>query len=247
MKASDIMTPRVITVTPDASIQEAARLMLQNRISGLPVVDSGGQLMGIVTEGDILRRAETGTERRRARWLEFLLGPGRLAADYVHSHGRKVEQVMTPDPRTVSEDTLLEEVVHQMERRRIKRLPVMRGSQLVGIISRANLISALASLARQAPPAERDDQAIRERVLAELDRQPWKPIDVNVVVRNGEVDLSGIITDERQRQALKVAVENVPGVKAVHDHVAWVEPTSAMVFFPPEDDAASAAPDSRLS
>jgi CBS domain-containing protein len=229
----------VVTVSPDASILEAARLMLQNRISGLLVVDGRGRLTGVVTEGDFLRRAETDTDRRRSRWLEFLLGPGRLATDYVHSHGRKVEEVMTADPRTVSEDTPLEQVVHEMERNHIKRLPVMRGNQLVGIISRANLIRALASLVRDAPLAEGDDQAIRELVLAELDRQPWKPA-VNVVVRNGQVDLSGVITDERQRQALKVAVENVPGVKAVHDHVAFVEPMSGMVFHSPEDEAASA-------
>jgi len=240
MKATDIMTSQVITVTSDASVLEAARLMLQNRIIGLPVVDSHGQLVGIVTEGDFLRRAETGTERRRARWHEFLLGPGRLASDYVHSHGRRVEEVMSPDPRTVDENTPLDEVVHQMERHHIKRLPVMRDDRLVGIITRANLVRALASLVREAPPAQADDQAIRERVLAELDRQPWKPIDVSVVVRQGEVDLSGIITDERQRQALIVAVENVPGVKAVHDHVAWVEPMSGMVLYSQEDEAAAA-------
>jgi CBS domain-containing protein len=240
MKASDVMTPQVVTVSPDAPILEAARLMLNSRISGLPVVDSRGRLTGIVTEGDFLRRAETGTERRRSRWLEFLLGPGRLATDYVHSHGRKIEEVMTADPRTVSEDTPLEKVVHEMERNHIKRLPVMRGDQLVGIISRANLIRALASLAREAPPPREDDQAIRERILAELDRQPWKPA-VNVVVRKGQVDLSGFITDHRQRQALKVAVENVPGVKAVHDHVAFVEPTSGAVVFSPEDEAGSVA------
>lgn len=241
MKSSDVMTLRVVTVGPEDSILHAARLMLQNRISGLPVVDSHGRLVGIVTEGDFLRRAETGTERRRPRWLEFVLGPGRLATDYVHSHGRKVEEVMTPDPRTVSEDTPLEQVVHEMERHRIKRLPVMRGNQLVGIISRANLVRALASLARQVTSAGGGDQTLRERVLGELGRQPWISGGVSVVVHNGEVDLSGIITDERQRQALKVAVENIPGVKAVHDHVASVEPVTGMVFSSPEDEAAGAA------
>lgn len=223
MQASDIMTPGEITIGTDASILEATRLMLQNRISGLPVLDSDGKLSGIITEGDFLRRTETGTERRRTRWLEFLLGPGRLAVDYVHSHGRFVKEVMTPDPRTVSEDTPLEEVVHLMERHRIKRLPVMRGSQLVGIISRANLMHALASLAREPVLPIGDDHEIRARIMAALDQQPWKPRGLTVIVRNGEVDLSGIITDERLRQALIVAIENVPGVKAVHDHVTWID------------------------
>lgn len=238
MKASDVMTRRVISVRPDTSILEAARLMLENGISGLPVVDSQGQPVGIVTEGDFLRRAETGTERHRSPWLEFLIGPGRLANEYVHSHGRKVEELMTPGPKTVAEDTPLEDVVHEMERNHIKRLPVVRDNQLVGIISRANLLHALASLARAAPPSVKDDMAIRDRVLAELDKQPWTAVGLNVVVRNGNVELSGTITDERQREALKVAVENVPGVNTVHDHVAWLEPVSGMFFYSPEDEAA---------
>lgn len=219
MNASDAMTRRVITVGPDATILEAARLMLQNKISGLPVVDSKGHLVGIVTEGDFLRRAETGTTRQRSRWLEFLIGPGRLANEYVHSHGRKVEEVMTPAPHTVSEDTPLGDIVQLMEQKRVKRLPVVRGTQLVGIISRANLMHALASLARKMPAPAKDDIEIRNRVLDELEKQPWNPVGLNVVVQNGNVELSGIITDERERGALKVAAENVPGVKAVHDHL----------------------------
>lgn len=116
MKAKDIMTRRVISIPPDASIFEAARLMLQNRISGLPVVDSAGALVGVVTEGDFLRRAETGTEKHRPRWLEFILGPGRAAADFTHSHGRKVDEVMSDNPISVSEDAPVEEIVSLMER-----------------------------------------------------------------------------------------------------------------------------------
>jgi CBS domain-containing protein len=238
MRTLDVMTRHVITVGPDTSIAEAARLMLENRISGLPVVEGRGRLIGIVTEGDFLRRTETGTTRRRSRWLEFLIGPGRLADEFVRTHGRKVEDVMTPDPRIVTEDTPLEDAVQLMERNNIKRLPVVRGDQLVGILSRANLLSALASLARIAPPAAKDDAATRVRILAELERQPWKALGLNVVVRNGNVELSGIIIDERERQALKVAAENVPGVKAVHDHLTWVEPMSGMAFASPEDEAA---------
>ena len=147
MKVQDIMTRKVLSIEPDATVLQAVRSMLQNKISGLPVVDADGKLVGIVTEGDFLRRAETTTERRRPRWLEFLVGPGRLADEYVHTHARKIADVMTPEPYTVTEDTSLEDVVQLMEKHRIKRLPVVRGKQLVGIVSRANLLHALASLA----------------------------------------------------------------------------------------------------
>lgn len=237
MKAGDIMTRNVVSVDPDATVLQAVRLMLQHRISGLPVVDKAGNLVGIVTEGDFLRRAETATERKRPRWLEFIMGPGRLADEYVKSHARKVSEVMTPEPQTIGEDTPLEEVVQLMEKHRIKRLPVVRGKQLVGIISRANLLHALASLAPSAPAPAASDGAIRDRLLAELNSQKWAPIGaLNVVVQNGVVELWGTITDERERQALIVAAENIPGVKAVRDHLAWVEPTSGMVLYPPGEE-----------
>ncbi len=154
MQVKDVMTRNVIAITANEPVLKAARLMLQNRISGLPVVDAEGKLVGIVTEGDFLRRGEIGTQRQRPKWLEFLVGPGRMADEYVHASGRKVDEVMTPDPYTVTEDDALEAVVELMERHRVKRLPVMRNGQLVGIVSRANLMHALASLARddtQAP------------------------------------------------------------------------------------------------
>src|SRR5512140_915990 len=119
MKASDIMTRDVVSVGPDSSVVEAVRLMLQHKISGLPVIDASGALVGVVTEGDFLRRAETGTQRKRARWIEFLVGPGKLASEYVQSSGRKVNEVMTPDVQTVSEDAPLEKIVHAMERYRV--------------------------------------------------------------------------------------------------------------------------------
>jgi len=136
MKAKDVMTHHVVFIEPDATIMQAARLMLERQISGLPVADRTGNLVGILTEGDFLRRAETNTQRRRPRWLEFLVGPGRLADEYTHTHGRRVEEVMTPNPVTAAEDTSLEEVVRMMEKRRIKRLPVVSGQKLVGIVSR---------------------------------------------------------------------------------------------------------------
>jgi predicted transcriptional regulator len=214
--------------------------MLQNKISGLPVVDDKGQLVGMVTEGDFLRRGELGTRRQRARWLEFLLGPGRLADEYVQSSGRTISQVMTPDPKTITPQTPLEEVVRLMEHHRIKRLPVVHDGKVVGIVSRANLLHALASVVREVKPVAGDDATIRERIIAECAKQPWAP-HINVVVRDGVVSLSGVITDDRARQAFIVAAENVPGVKAVHDQLAWIEPTSGMVFLSEEEEAKARA------
>lgn len=240
MQVRDVMTRNVVSVKADDSILSAARLMLQNRISGLPVLDANGALVGVVTEGDFLRRGELGTTKRRPRWVEFLLGPGKLAQEYVHQSGRKVFDVMTRAPHTVSEDDTLESVVTQMERHRVKRLPVMRDGKLVGIISRANLLHALASLARETKAASGDDSAIRDRILETLAKQHWA-LAVNVVVKNGVAEIWGTIMDERERQACIVAVENVPGVKQVHDHLVWVEPMSGMAFPSAEDEAHDAA------
>ena len=168
MKVRDVMTSDVVSVGPEASIDEAVQLMLQRRISGLPVIDHAGELVGVVTEGDFLRRAETGTQRQRSRWIEFFTGPGKLASEYVQTSGRKVHQVMTTDVQTATEDTALEEIVRLMERRRIKRVPILRGKKLVGIVSRANLLRALANVAREVPPPRPEDATIRERLLAEL-------------------------------------------------------------------------------
>ncbi len=235
MKAADIMTLNPITVEPNATVMQAVRLMLQHRISGLPVVDSLGRLIGIVTEGDLLRRTETGTQRRRPRWLEFLIGPGRMASEYVHASGRKVHEVMTENVRTVVEDTPLDDVVQIMERHQVKRLPVMRGERLVGIVSRANLLRALASFYSDAKPSSLDDAAIRGKLLEELNKQSWAPVSlINVIVRHGVVHLWGALTDERQRQGIRVAAENTPGVKSVQDHLVWVEPTTGMAFEAPD-------------
>ena len=201
--------------------------MLQHHISGLPVVDKEGALVGVLSEGDFLRRRETHTERRRSRWLEFLMGPGRIAGDYVHSHGSKVSEVMTSDVKTVGEDASLEDIVQLMEKFRIKRVPVLRGGKMVGIVTRSNLMHAMVSLARVSPPGAQSDAAIREKLLAEIKKQEWAPASsADVVVHNGVVELWGMIIDERQREALKVAAENIPGVTGVKDHLVWIEPTS---------------------
>ncbi len=237
MKARDVMTRPVVSIDSDAPISVAIRLMLQKKISGLPVVDSAGNLVGVVTEGDFLRRAETGTEHEQPRWLEFLMGPGALAEDYVRSHGRKVSEVMTRGVKTVEETTPLKDVVTLMERNHIKRVPVLRDKTLVGIVTRANLLRALASYLHSVTESAGDDIGIRETILRELNSKKWAPVaTVDAIVRDGVVTLSGFVLDERQRTALKVLVENVPGVKGVHDDLVWVDPISGATITPEEKE-----------
>jgi CBS domain-containing protein len=236
MRVKDVMTPNVICIGANEPVLKAARLMLRNRISGLPVIDKDGELVGIVTEGDFLRRSELGTQRQRPKWLEFILGPGRLAEEYTHSAGRKVEEIMTPDPRTIGEDETLEAVVDTMERHHVKRLPVTRGGRVVGIISRANLMHTLASLSRDAKSSPGSDSTIRDKILAAIGKQDWAP-RINVIVNGGVAELHGVITDDRERAGLIVAAENVPGVKRVRDHLVWVEPISGMAFSSSDDEA----------
>jgi CBS domain-containing protein len=233
MKAKDVMTSPVASLEPDATVLQAVHMMLQKRISGLPVIDKDGRLVGIVTEGDFLRRSETGTEQRRSRWLELLVGAGRLADEYTRAHGRKVKEVMTRDPTTASEDTPLGEIVDLMERHQIKRIPIVRGDHVVGIVSRANLLHALASASQQAALPTQSDETIRTLLLTEFGKQRWAQtalMYVNPIVRNGVLDLWGTITDERERQALIVAAQNVPGVKELRDHLVLIDPIFGTVI-----------------
>lgn len=235
MKVRDVMTKPVVSVDSEAPISLAIRLMLQKKISGLPVVDAAGNLVGVVTEGDFLRRAETGTQFAPPRWLEFLMGPGPLARDYVKAHGRKVSEVMTRDAKTVDEDTQLNDVVALMERNHIKRVPVLRGKKLVGIVSRANLLRALVSYLHPASAPGSGDVAIREAILRTLNSERWAPVaTVDAIVRQGVVTLSGFVLDEEQRAAIKVLVENIPGVKAVRDDLVWIDPMSGVAIEPEE-------------
>jgi CBS domain-containing protein len=241
MRAHQIMTRRVTTVSPETSIVEAAEIMLQRRISGLPVVNAAGALVGIVSEGDFIRRIEIGTQRKRGAFLKFLLGPGPSAADFVHNQGRKVAEIMTAEPVTITEDTPLQDIVDLMEKRGVKRLPVVRGVKVVGIVSRANLLQAVADLAREVPDPTADDDHIRDRIVAALEATDWVPFGIGVTVRDGIVHIRGVITDERARQATIVAAENIAGVKAVHDHLCWVEPISGMYLNSAEDDKVAKA------
>jgi CBS domain-containing protein len=231
MHAHQIMTPDVITVGAETSIVEAANTMLRHNISALPVVDGAGQLIGIISEGDFIRRAETGTERKRGRWLRCLVGTDRIAADFVHEHGRKVGDIMTPDPFTVTEATPLDQIVQIMETHNVKRLPVMRGTRLVGIVTCSDFVAAVAGLDRHVPSPSADDDDIRERVLAVIGQAVWRPSRLNVAVGDGIVSLRGVVKNNNARQATIVAAENVPGVKKVLDHLC-----EARAHPPPEED-----------
>jgi CBS domain-containing protein len=231
MRARQIMTQQVITVGPDTSLVDAADTMLRHHISGLPVVDAAGKLIGIISEGDFIRRAEIGTQRERGRWLAFLVGPGRIAADFAHAHGRKVAEIMTPDPLIVTEDTSLDQVVRIMETKGIKRLPVTRGKQMVGIVTRSDFLAAVADLARNVPSRFAEDDRIRSAVSTEIEQAAWRPCKLKVGVRDGVVSLSGVVENENARRAAIVAAENVPGVKKVLDNLG-----EAGAYPPPEDE-----------
>lgn len=238
MRAYQIMTRKVTTVTPATPVMEAANVMLRHHVSGLPVVDDSGSLVGMVSEGDFMRRSEIGTQRPRIRWLDWLVGPGKAAAEYVLEHGRKVGEIMTKDSLcTATEDMPLEKLVRLMERRYVKRLPVVRGHALVGIVTRSDLLRAVASLAREVPDPTADDDDIRDRVIDSIVKNDWQPKQLGVVVRDGIVHLSGMITDESCRQAAIVAAENVQGVKLVHDHLYLFDVTSGLSFRSPEESA----------
>jgi CBS domain-containing protein len=241
MRAHQIMTRPVITVTPETTVVEAANTMLQRHVSGLPVIDPDGKFVGIISEGDFIRRSEIGTQRKRGRFLKFILGPGQAATDFVQEHGRKVAEIMTTTPLTITEDTELEKIVQLMEKNNVKRLPVIRGDQIVGIVSRANLLQAVASLARQIPDQTADDDHIRNHVIDALAKNDWCPFGLSVIVRDGIVHLSGVITEERSRQAAIVAAENVAGVNKVHDHLCWVDTMSGAYLNSPEDEGLAKA------
>ncbi|HET8997751.1 MAG TPA: CBS domain-containing protein [Acetobacteraceae bacterium] len=235
MIVADVMTRNVISVPPDATVEDAAKLMLQRRISGLFVVDAQGQLAGVVTEGDLLRRDELGTQRHRPWWLRLLVSPGRQAADFTRTHGRRVRDVMTQDAITVASGAPLEDVVELMEQHRIKRLPVTQDGKVTGVVSRADLLRALVVASRKEPPVGDDDRSVRERILNALDAESWAPTtSLNVTVLEGVVDLWGTITNDQERRAICVIAENTPGVKRVKDHLVFIEPYSGTVIEAPE-------------
>jgi len=230
MKASDVMTRNVITVTPDMPLVDALKLMVEHRLSGLPVVDGGGALVGILTEGDLLRRAEIGTESKPS-WLTSVFLPGRTAGNYVHSHARIIGDLMSWPVYTVGAEASLVGIVALMQAHRIKRVPVIDKERIIGIVSRADLLKALLRKISRASDVATSDAEMQRCIRAEISRLAWLPrFNVDVSVRNGVVELAGIVPDERERQALRVLVSNAVGAKAVRDNLVCVEPVSGAVI-----------------
>jgi CBS domain-containing protein len=220
MLARDVMTSPVITITPDTPVAAVATVLLENRISAVPVLDADGRMTGIVSEGDLLRRADAQTERRRPQWLELLLDRNVTAADFVKTHGNLARDVMTHDVLTVSPDTELSEIASLLERRRIKRVPVVDQGKVVGIVSRANLLRGLVAQPLAALPedVEARDAEIRVQLDEILNEVPGVDLRrINTVVKDGAVFLWGTVKSDNQRRALTVAAESVPGVVRVED------------------------------
>lgn len=240
MEVSDVMTRDVVSVAASMSIEHAAKLMLEHRISGLPVLDPDGSMVGIITEADLLRRSETGTAPTPSSWRALLTKPQRLAEEYVRTHGRTVEEVMTREPVTVSPSTPLVEAVALMESRSIKRLPVMEADRLVGILSRADLLRALQQLLPKTTATAISDVAIRRAVLTQLRQQRWLPAPlIDVRVQDGTVELRGVILNQGQREALRVLAENAAGVRGVVDRLIWVDPYTGLTVELPSEQHAS--------
>lgn len=235
MRVKDTMTPNVIGVPENATLWDALDALVRSKVSALVVLDPNGAPVGVLSEGDLLRRAELGTQKKRPGWLEFLIGGGRAAEDYKFSHGRRVSEIMTRGAITIGEDDEVSAAVDLMLGRKIKRLVVVRDGRAVGVLSRSDLLKALMA-ALPHPDANRTDGEIQAAIEAELDHEQWAPRgSIRVNVENGSVTLDGAISDERLRGGLRVLVENVPGVKKVRDRLAWIEPNSGYLV-PAEDE-----------
>jgi CBS domain-containing protein len=237
MRVRDIMTRKVIGLSPQATVAEALDMMAREKVSGLPVIDDAGSLVGIVSEADFLRRAELGTAKPEMNWLGSLFLPGKAAEIYTRAHARRVDEIMSADVATIDENAGLDEAVALMESRRVKRLPVTADGETVGMIARSDFVRALALFLRE--PYEEgfvSDADIQRRIEADLRAQLWAPAaSIRLAVENGVVSLSGVVTDQRERSAIHALVENVAGVREVHDHMIWAEPFSGTATPSPED------------
>jgi CBS domain-containing protein len=229
MRARDVMTTTVHTVMPDTRVSEIAKLLIDRHISAVPVVDNAGRLQGIVSEGDLMRRVESGTTKRRPWWLELLSDPDTLATEFVKSHGIKAVDVMTTDVITVEEDADLAVIAGTLEKHRIKRVPVVRRGKVVGIVSRANLLQGLAAAGGMSSKADASDQAVRDELWTRVKAQPWSSsLLLNIVVRQATAHLWGLVRSEEERKALCVTAETTPGIKAVEDHLTVRNWTTAL-------------------
>ena len=220
MQARDVMVSPVITVTRSATVRDVAKILLKERISAVPVVDDASKVIGIVTEGDLIHRAEAGTERRDSWWVRFLTDGATIATDYAKSHARRVEDVMTTEVVTAAPEMPLHEIATLFEERGIKRVPIVdKEGNLVGIVSRANLIQVVAS-ARPDLDISLPNSMIRQKLLGDLKKESSAHTrSLNVTVTNGIVDLWGFVDSGEERKAIRVRAENIPGVVTVNDHL----------------------------
>ena len=218
MHAIDVMVRDVVTVEPEDDIAAVAKLLVDHDISAVPVVDAGGHLVGILSEADLLRRVELGTDKKRPWWKEAILPATVLSHDYAQSHGRKVSELMSTAVVSAKPDTPLSEIATLLERHHIKRVPIVEDGRLVGVVSRSNLVQALASAPPPAHEEVQSDRAIRLEIQARLAEQPWAGFgERNVVVADGVVHLWGLVGSPDEHAALKALVEIVPGVRAISD------------------------------
>jgi CBS domain-containing protein len=219
MKAADVMVSSVISVRLEATVQEVAGVLLKNCISAVPVMGADGELVGIVSEGDLMRRPEAGTLRRPSWWLTLVGSKEEQALEYIKSHSRKVTDVMTQRVVTASPDTPVADIATLLEKHGIKRVPIVEDGKVVGIVSRANLLQALACL-RNVPAATADDESLRAKLNSKLEREQWtKPSLINLIVHDGTVDVWGIVDSQTEKKAVRVLVESTPGVRAVNDNL----------------------------
>ncbi|MBE0489298.1 MAG: CBS domain-containing protein [Halomonas sp.] len=220
MQAADVMTQNVITVSPDSEVSEIATLLLEHGISAVPVVDGGGKVLGIVSEGDLMGRVENDASRRKSWWLRLFAGQD--AADYVKSHGRRASEVMTKDPITIDEEMPLHKISRLLEKYHIKRVPVVRDDKLVGIVSRSNLLRGFSVVASEASVTA-DDREIREAIHKEVDENTGVMVDrINIIVSEGKVQLWGLVENQQEKMAVQVAAENTPGVTAVDNNLGFI-------------------------
>lgn len=221
MLVKEIMTKTVITVSPDAPVGEIAQTMVSAGISGMPVVDGTGKVVGIVSEGDLMRRSETETAPRRSWWLKLLGSPTMSAEDYIRSHGMKASDLMSRAVVSVSPDDTLGDAAALLEGHHIKRAPVIENGKLVGIVSRSNLVQALSAIySTQAPPTSVDDASLRAAVEQNIDETGVTSFYLNIVVADGIVNLWGVVASQQERNAVRVAAESTPGVKGVKVHIS---------------------------
>jgi len=225
MNVADFMRIDVVTARANMNVSDVASQMVRSHVSGMPVVDDEDNLIGIVSEGDLLRRAEAGTDRHRPRWLQVLMGSARLADEYVKSHALKVRDVMTTDVLTIDAADSLDVAVDLMERRRVKRLPVVSDGKLIGILSRADVLAAFVYKVRATKPSSATDGEIRQAILEAFEKEKWLRGDrLTVVVRDGDVELTGTIMSENERKAITVMAGSIEGVKGVIDKLTYVDP-----------------------